>query len=123
MSLRLHSHVLRHTGLASAALWRSGRRQARRAFVCQRATESVMQRCRSGARPRASPGAAQPNMVCSSAVHVCWEKLFNYFDIEPRYIHLTEDCFVAKPEKVALIMPHMRFAGPVTPPRLFVTHA
>ena len=45
-------------------------------------------------------GVAQPNMVCSSAVHVCWEKLFNYFDIEPRYINLTEDCFVAKPEKV-----------------------
>ena len=45
-------------------------------------------------------GHAQPNMVCSSAVHVCWEKLFNYFDIEPRYINLTEDCFVAKPEKV-----------------------
>ena len=39
-------------------------------------------------------------MVCSSAVHVCWEKLFNYFDIQPRYINLTEDCFVAKPEKV-----------------------
>ena len=39
-------------------------------------------------------------MVCSSAVHVCWEKLFNYFDIEPRYVNLTEDCFVAKPEEV-----------------------
>ena len=38
-------------------------------------------------------------MVCSSAVHVCWEKLFNYFDIEPRYIPLTEDCFVARPEE------------------------
>ena len=47
-------------------------------------------------------GAAQPNMVCSSAVHVCWEKLFNYFDIKPRYVNLTEDCFVAKPEKVLL---------------------
>ena len=44
---------------------------------------------------------AQPNMVCSSAVHVCWEKLFNYFDVEPRYVNLTEDCFVATPEKVA----------------------
>ena len=39
-------------------------------------------------------------MVCSSAVHVCWEKLFNYFDIEPRYVNLTEGCFVAPPEKV-----------------------
>ena len=48
-------------------------------------------------------GVAQPNMVCSSAVHVCWEKLFNYFDIEARYINLTEDCFVAKPEKVRFL--------------------
>lgn len=31
---------------------------------------------------------------------VCWEKLFNYFEIEPRYINLTEDCFVATPEKI-----------------------
>ena len=28
------------------------------------------------------------------------EKLFNYFDIEPRYVMLTEDCFVAPPEKI-----------------------
>jgi glutamate decarboxylase len=32
---------------------------------------------------------------------VCWEKLFNYFEIEPRYVNLTEDCFVAPPEKIA----------------------
>lgn len=32
---------------------------------------------------------------------VCWEKLFNYFEIEPRYVNLTEDCFVATPEKIA----------------------
>ena len=43
--------------------------------------------------------SGKPNMVCSSAVHVCWEKLFNYFDIEARYVNLTEDCFVAPPEK------------------------
>lgn len=29
------------------------------------------------------------------------EKLFNYFDIEPKYISLTEDCFVATPDKIA----------------------
>ena len=32
---------------------------------------------------------------------LCREKLFNYFDIEPKYISLTEDCFVATPEKIA----------------------
>ncbi|CAK0787685.1 hypothetical protein CVIRNUC_010907 [Coccomyxa viridis] len=45
--------------------------------------------------------AVTPNIVCSSAVHVCWEKLFNYFEIEPRYVNLTETCFVAPPEKIA----------------------
>jgi hypothetical protein len=27
---------------------------------------------------------------------VCWEKLTNYFEIEARYVNLTEDCYVAK---------------------------
>ena len=35
-----------------------------------------------------------------TAAQVCWEKLFNYFEIEARYVNLTEDCFVATPEKI-----------------------
>ena len=27
---------------------------------------------------------------------MCWEKLTNYFEIEARYVNLTEDCYVAK---------------------------
>lgn len=27
---------------------------------------------------------------------VCWEKLTNYFEIEARYVNITEDCYVAK---------------------------
>ena len=29
-------------------------------------------------------------------LQVCWEKLTNYFEIEARYVNLTEDCYVAK---------------------------
>jgi len=32
---------------------------------------------------------------------VCWEKLTNYFEIEPKYVNLTPDCYVATPEKLA----------------------
>ncbi len=36
-----------------------------------------------------------------ACMHLRREKLFNYFDIEPKYIPLTEDCFVAPAEKIA----------------------
>ena len=32
---------------------------------------------------------------------VCWEKLTNYFEIEPKYVNLTPDCYVATPKKLA----------------------
>jgi len=57
--------------------------------------EAMLLKCMVQGRP-----IGQANMVCSSAVHVCWEKLFNYFDIEPRYVNLTEGCLVPPPEKV-----------------------
>ncbi len=44
--------------------------------------------------------AAKPNMVCSAAVHVCWEKLFNYFDIEPRCVPLEPGSLCAPISKV-----------------------
>ena len=34
---------------------------------------------------------AQPNLVMSAAVQVCWEKFANYWDVEPRYVPITED--------------------------------
>lgn len=30
----------------------------------------------------------------------CWEKATNYFSIEERFVHLTEDTFVATPQGV-----------------------
>ena len=34
-------------------------------------------------------------------MQVCWEKLTNYFEIEPKYVNMTPDCYVATPEKLA----------------------
>jgi glutamate decarboxylase len=33
----------------------------------------------------------KPNLVMSSAVQVCWEKFANYWDVEPRYVPITEE--------------------------------
>jgi len=41
-----------------------------------------------------------PNLVMGSNVQVVWEKFCRYFEVEPRYIPMTEDCFVITPEKV-----------------------
>ncbi|GAA4641116.1 glutamate decarboxylase [Gordonia humi] len=32
-----------------------------------------------------------PNLVLSTAVQVCWEKFCNYFEVEPRWVPITED--------------------------------
>ncbi|NED59364.1 glutamate decarboxylase, partial [Streptomyces sp. SID10244] len=32
-----------------------------------------------------------PNLIMSSAVQVCWEKFCNYFEIEPRYVPISEE--------------------------------
>ena len=42
---------------------------------------------------RAAEGksAARPNLVMSSAVQVCWEKFANYWDVEPRFVPITEE--------------------------------
>ncbi|GAA1050559.1 glutamate decarboxylase [Arthrobacter russicus] len=33
----------------------------------------------------------KPNLVLSSAVQVCWEKFCNYWDVEARYVPISED--------------------------------
>lgn len=43
------------------------------------------------ARQKAGKSATNPNIVLSSAVQVCWEKFCNYFDIEPRYVPISDD--------------------------------
>ncbi len=36
------------------------------------------------------------HMCC---LQVCWEKFTRYFDVEEKFVHLTNDCFVLTPEK------------------------
>lgn len=37
-------------------------------------------------------------------LQVCWEKFTRYFDVEEKFVHLTEDCYVLTPEKaIALV--------------------
>ena len=43
------------------------------------------------ARKAAGLPADKPNLVMSSAVQVCWEKFCNYFDVEPRFVPISED--------------------------------
>ena len=53
-------------------------------------------------RKAAGSGAdgAMPNLVYGRDVHVVWDKLCRYFDIEPRTIPMTEDRFVIGPDEV-----------------------
>uniref|UniRef100_UPI003D8EEEAF glutamate decarboxylase n=1 Tax=Gordonia sp. B7-2 TaxID=3420932 RepID=UPI003D8EEEAF len=36
----------------------------------------------------------KPNLVLSTAVQVCWEKFLNYFEVEPRWVPVSEEHFV-----------------------------
>ena len=36
----------------------------------------------------------RPNLVLSTAVQVCWEKFLNYFEVEPRWVPVSEEHFV-----------------------------
>ena len=42
-------------------------------------------------RRAAGESIERPNIVLSSAVQVCWEKFCNYFDVEPRYVPVSEE--------------------------------
>lgn len=43
------------------------------------------------ARRAAGKPTGRPNLVMSSAVQVCWEKFCNYFEVEPRYVPISEE--------------------------------
>lgn len=47
---------------------------------------SWQQRRRTAGKP-----TDRPNLVMSSAVQVCWEKFCNYWDVEPRFVPISED--------------------------------
>lgn len=43
------------------------------------------------ARRAAGASTEKPNLVLSSAVQVCWEKFCNYWDVEPRFVPITDE--------------------------------
>jgi glutamate decarboxylase len=43
------------------------------------------------ARKAAGKPTDKPNLVMSSAVQVCWEKFCNYWDVEPRYVPISDE--------------------------------
>ena len=46
------------------------------------------------ARQAAGKPDDQPNLVMGANVQVCWDKFARYFDVEPRYVPLTDERFV-----------------------------
>ncbi|HEX5856856.1 MAG TPA: glutamate decarboxylase [Microbacterium sp.] len=43
------------------------------------------------ARRAAGKSTEKPNLILSSAVQVCWEKFCNYWDVEARYVPITDE--------------------------------
>jgi glutamate decarboxylase len=43
------------------------------------------------ARRAAGLSTEKPNLILSSAVQVCWEKFCNYWDVEPRFVPITDE--------------------------------
>ena len=41
-----------------------------------------------------------PNLIMGANVQVVWHKFVRYFDVEPRFVNLTEDCYVLNPERI-----------------------
>jgi glutamate decarboxylase len=51
-------------------------------------------------RTDAGLDGTRPNLVMGSNVQVVWEKFCRYWDVEPRYVPVTEDRFVVDPADV-----------------------
>jgi glutamate decarboxylase len=59
------------------------------------------------AREAAGQPADKPNLVMGANVQVCWEKFARYFDVEPRYVPLTDERFIiGVDEAMALVDEH-----------------
>ena len=51
-------------------------------------------------RKAAGSDATQPNLVLGSNVQVVWEKFCRYFDVEPKYLPMSEGRYVITPDQV-----------------------
>ncbi|KAK2734550.1 hypothetical protein FQN57_001655 [Myotisia sp. PD_48] len=59
----------------------------------------AMKKCWQLKRKAQGKDYSKPNIIMSSAVHVCWEKAARYFDIEERYVYCTKDRYVIDPKQ------------------------
>ncbi|EME31110.1 glutamate decarboxylase isoform 2 [Galdieria sulphuraria] len=51
------------------------------------------------ARKQAGLSTEKPNLVMGSNVQVCWEKFCRYFEVEARYVPVSENLLIMEPEK------------------------
>ncbi len=68
--------------------------------ACMLAGLAFKRRWQVAARAAGRP-ADHPNIVFSSAVQVVWEKFANYWDVEPRYVPITESHPYLNPDALA----------------------
>ncbi|MBS4175077.1 glutamate decarboxylase [Bacillus sp. FJAT-49736] len=52
------------------------------------------------ARKKEGKPIDRPNIIFSSAVQVVWKKFANYWDVEPRYVNISQDCRTMDPKGV-----------------------
>jgi glutamate decarboxylase len=58
-------------------------------------------------RPAAGLPDDRPNLVMGHNVQVCWEKFARYFEVEPRFVPMTEDRYtIGVPEAMDLVDDH-----------------
>ncbi|RJE26916.1 glutamate decarboxylase [Aspergillus sclerotialis] len=50
-------------------------------------------------RKAGGKGYSKPNIIMSSAVQVCWEKAARYFDVEEKYVYVTDKRYVIDPQE------------------------
>ena len=50
-------------------------------------------------RKSAGKDYSKPNIIMSSAVQVCWEKAARYFDVEEKYVYVTDKRYVIDPQE------------------------
>ncbi|PGS79404.1 glutamate decarboxylase [Bacillus cereus] len=56
------------------------------------------------ARKREGKSVDRPNIVCSSAVQVVWEKFANFWEVEPRYVKISSEYPLLDPQGVLAVV-------------------
>ena len=84
------AHARRPVARARSGRTRSARSTIGSSEACMLGGLALKRRWQQARRNDGKP-ADQPNLVMSSAVQVVWEKFANYWEVEPRYVPITDD--------------------------------